>query len=89
MDDRHEITFEWPHSEPSTVIVTGTFDQWSSSITLTKEGAGFKATTRIPWEEKIAYKFIVDGNWTTTPSQPTETDASGNVNNVYTAPSKP
>ncbi|KAK0490671.1 hypothetical protein IW261DRAFT_1433403 [Armillaria novae-zelandiae] len=78
-----------PHPEPGSVIVTGTFDQWSSSIRLAKDSSGFKGSTQIPWDEKIAYKFIVDGEWSIAPSQPTETDSSGNVNNIYIAPSKP
>ncbi|KAK0191297.1 hypothetical protein F5146DRAFT_594575 [Armillaria mellea] len=89
MQNNHEVIFEWPHPEATTVIVTGTFDQWSSSIHLAKDGAGFKGSAQIPWDEKIAYKFIVDGEWSIAPSQPTETDSSGNVNNIYIAPSKP
>ncbi|PBL02175.1 hypothetical protein ARMGADRAFT_1005600 [Armillaria gallica] len=89
MQNNHEVIFEWPHTEPTTVVVTGTFDQWSSSIHLAKDSNGFKGSTQIPWDGKIAYKFIVDGQWTIAPSQPTETDSSGNVNNIYIAPSKP
>ncbi|KAK0498438.1 hypothetical protein EDD18DRAFT_1379135 [Armillaria luteobubalina] len=89
MQRNHEVVFEWPHTEPATVIVTGTFDQWSSSIRLAKDSNGFKGSTQIPWDEKIAYKFIVDGQWSIAPSQPTETDSSGNVNNIYIAPSEP
>ncbi|KAK0231136.1 hypothetical protein IW262DRAFT_1454045 [Armillaria fumosa] len=89
MQNNHEVIFEWPHTEPATVVVTGTFDQWSSSIRLAKDSNGFKGSTQIPWDEKIVYKFIVDGEWSIAPSQPTETDSSGNVNNIYIAPSKP
>ncbi|PBK72882.1 hypothetical protein ARMSODRAFT_953293 [Armillaria solidipes] len=89
MQNNHEVIFEWPHTEATTVVVTGTFDQWSSSIRLAKDSNGFKGSTQIPWDGKIAYKFIVDGQWTIAPSQPTETDSSGNVNNIYIAPSKP
>ncbi|KAK0206218.1 hypothetical protein DFS33DRAFT_570233 [Desarmillaria ectypa] len=89
MQNNHEVLFEWPHTEATSVVVTGTFDQWSSSIHLAKDSSGFKGSTQIPWEEKITYKFIVDGQWTIAPSQPTETDSSGNVNNIYIAPSKP
>ncbi|KAE9405964.1 carbohydrate-binding module family 48 protein, partial [Gymnopus androsaceus JB14] len=89
MADTYEITFEWPHTEPNTVVVTGSFDQWSSSTQLKKEENGFKGTAKIPWDEKISYKFIVDGVWVHDWQKPTETDGSGNVNNVYTAPRKP
>lgn len=43
----------------------------------------------MPWGTKVAYKYIVDGRWTTADGQPTETDPIGNVNNVYSAPDAP
>lgn len=45
--------------------------------------------TQIPWEQKIKYKFIVDGKWQVHEDQPTEVDPGGFVNNIYTAPAKP
>ncbi|KAI9698888.1 MAG: hypothetical protein M1820_007309 [Bogoriella megaspora] len=33
-------------------------------------------------DEKIYYKFVADGNWTTDHSAPSERDASSNINNV-------
>ncbi|KAF8165064.1 hypothetical protein B0H34DRAFT_855509, partial [Crassisporium funariophilum] len=84
----HQVQFTWPHLEPSTVIVTGTFDKWSSSIYLTRTSTGFEGTTSIPWGEKIKFKFVVDGQWIVHEDQPTEVDPGGFVNNVYTAPLK-
>ncbi|KII95936.1 carbohydrate-binding module family 48 protein, partial [Plicaturopsis crispa FD-325 SS-3] len=89
MADLHEITFTWPDASPHTVIVTGTFDQWSSSIHLTKGASDFSGTAQIPWESTVEYKFIVDGHWTTRNDQPTTTDPAGNVNNIYHSPPKP
>lgn len=43
----------------------------------------------MPWGRKIAYKYIVDGRWTTTDDQPTELDSMGNLNNVLSAPARP
>lgn len=43
---------------------------------------------RIPYGDKIQYKFIVDGMWVTDEAAPSEADG-GFVNNVYTAPAKP
>jgi len=63
--------------------------QWSSSVHLTKAETGFRGTAKIPWGERVSYKFIVDGIWLPHQDQPTETDEGGNVNNVYTAPPKP
>lgn len=44
---------------------------------------------QIPWEQKIKFKFIVDGEWLVHEDQPTEVDPGGYVNNIYTAPAKP
>jgi hypothetical protein len=87
--DLHQVVFNWPHTEPTTVIVTGTFDKWASSIHLVKVPAGFEGVTDIPWGQKIKYKFIVDGEWVVLEDQPTEVDPGGFVNNIYTAPAKP
>jgi Glycogen recognition site of AMP-activated protein kinase len=62
--------------------------QWSSSLHLARKPDGFEAPVFIPWKDKIAYKFIVDGRWMTNDTEPTEID-HGFVNNVYTAPPKP
>ncbi|TEB35389.1 hypothetical protein FA13DRAFT_1339436 [Coprinellus micaceus] len=87
--DLYEMRFEWPHRGPNSVVVTGTFDQWSSSLKLSKTETGFVGTVRVPWAEKIKYKFIIDGRWTCQAGQPTETDPGGFVNNVYITPPKP
>jgi len=84
----HQVILRWPHTDANEVIVTGTFDQWSSSLRLSRKPDGFEAPVFIPWKDKIAYKFVVDGRWMTNDTQPTETD-HGFVNNVYTAPPKP
>lgn len=86
--DLHQVVFKWTHTEPSMVIVTGTFDEWASSIRLVKTPTGFEGMIQIPWEQKIKYKFIVDGEWLVHEDQPTEVDPGGYVNNVYTAPAK-
>ncbi|KAJ3892739.1 hypothetical protein GG344DRAFT_34106, partial [Lentinula edodes] len=78
-----------PHTEPNSVIVTGSFDEWSQSKRLQKGEDGFKGTAEINWNEKITYKFVVDGQWVVNNQEPTEADNSGNVNNVRTAPEKP
>jgi hypothetical protein len=62
--------------------------QWSSSLHLVRKPDGFEAPVLIPWKDKIAYKFIVDGRWMTNDTEPTEMDGSF-INNVYTAPPKP
>ena len=64
-------------------------NKWASSIHLVKVPSGFEAVIQIPWEQKIKYKFIVDGEWRLHEDQPTEVDPGGFVNNIYTAPAEP
>jgi hypothetical protein len=88
--DLHEIQFEWPHAEPNSVVVTGTFDQWSSSQALTKTPAGFVGRAKVPWDRKFFYKFIVDGKWALKNDLPIEVElGTGFVNHVYISPPKP
>ncbi|KAJ7067974.1 hypothetical protein C8F01DRAFT_584063 [Mycena amicta] len=91
MADLHEVSFHWPSGEPTQVIVTGTFDQWSSSLHLHKseDGAGFSGSTKIEYGSKIAFKYVVDSEWLCSSSSPTETDGEGNINNIYQAPDLP
>ena len=56
---------------------------------MNKGPTGFTTTVRVRWGEKVLYKFIVDGRWSTIDQAPTEVDWRGNVNNVYNAPTKP
>jgi hypothetical protein len=56
---------------------------------LPKGTSGFVGNVRVPWNEKVPYKFIVDGKWVTRNDRPTELDGAGNLNNVLIAPSKP
>jgi hypothetical protein len=56
---------------------------------MTKTPTGFEGTVRVPWSQKIYYKFIVDGRWRTTDQAPTEDDGFGGSNNVYHTPNKP
>ncbi|OWB50999.1 hypothetical protein B5S27_g2555 [[Candida] boidinii] len=85
------VKFTWP-SGPEDVIVTGSFDNWSQSLPLLKQTDGsFEITYPIDLknydsssnpEEKIYFKFIVDGDWKTSDSFEIETDDSDNSNNV-------
>ncbi|KAI0347027.1 hypothetical protein BDW22DRAFT_1417043 [Trametopsis cervina] len=84
-----EAQFRWPHRDANDVVVTGEFDAWSRSHHLSRSANGFEGTVQIPWGRKIAYKYIVDGRWTTTDEQPTELDSIGNLNNVLNAPARP
>ena len=64
--------------------------QWSKSATLIRSWEGsFSTTLKVPWGSRIHFKYIVDGQWVTSRHEKTETDAHGNVNNVFQAPQKP
>lgn len=76
--------FKWDHPADE-VYVTGTFDNWEKTEKLIKTGDTFAKDVTLPSAaEKIYYKFVVDGNWTTDHTAPQENDASGNLNNVLT-----
>jgi len=88
--DMHEVRFEWPYTGPKTVIVTGTFDKWSSTRQLTKTATGFVCTTKVPWNQKILYKYIVDGKWALVHGRPVEVEReTGFINHIYISPPKP
>ncbi|QSZ31640.1 hypothetical protein DSL72_001207 [Monilinia vaccinii-corymbosi] len=78
------FVFKWEHPAEE-VFITGTFDNWSKSEKLERTGNVFKKDVQLAnAEEKIYYKFVVDGNWVTDHTAPQENDASGNLNNVLT-----
>ncbi|KLO07489.1 hypothetical protein SCHPADRAFT_894616 [Schizopora paradoxa] len=89
MADSYDLTFVWPHTEPNDVVVTGTFDDWSSSLHLARTDSGFEGKVSVPWGSKVVYKFRLDGDWIVLEDQPTEIDPIGNVNNMTYAPEKP
>ncbi|OJJ85743.1 carbohydrate-binding module family 48 protein [Aspergillus glaucus CBS 516.65] len=75
------FTFRWPYNG-NEVFVTGTFDDWGKTVQLDRNGDVFEKTVSLPdTDEKIQYKFVVDGNWTTDSSAPQES-IGGNINNV-------
>ncbi|KAH8920583.1 carbohydrate-binding module family 48 protein [Atractiella rhizophila] len=88
MSAGYEHEFKW-ETDASTVIVTGTFDDWKSTVTLDKlESGGFSKKVTLPHSTKVLYKYVVDGVWKPNDSQPTERDDSGNVNNVFEVPAQ-
>ncbi|EJD53638.1 hypothetical protein AURDEDRAFT_20347, partial [Auricularia subglabra TFB-10046 SS5] len=78
-----------PSTSADHVVVTGTFDNWSQSVPMTKTESGFEATVSVPWDTDVVYKFVVDGQWLIDHQQPQQYDGSGSVNNVTRTPVKP
>jgi hypothetical protein len=78
------VEFTWTHGGHSSVIVTGSFDNWSSSIKLAKDQANdmWRKTVLLEGNQQYQFKYIVDGVWRCSMDWDTITDAQGNVNNV-------
>ncbi|WWC96721.1 hypothetical protein V866_003593 [Kwoniella sp. B9012] len=89
-NDKHLATFSWGAGAQS-VHIAGNFNNWSASATpLEKQADGsFTAQVPLPWGEKQAFKYVVDGEWKVREDEAKEWDAAGNMNNVYTAPPAP
>ncbi|WWC68398.1 uncharacterized protein I206_102324 [Kwoniella pini CBS 10737] len=88
--DKHQATFSWG-AGAQTVNIAGNFNNWSADATpLEKQHDGtFTASVPLPWGEKQAFKYVVDGEWKVREDEAKEWDAAGNMNNVYTAPAAP
>ncbi|WVW80385.1 hypothetical protein I302_102366 [Kwoniella bestiolae CBS 10118] len=88
--DKHQATFSWGAGAQS-VNIAGNFNNWSADATpLQKQADGsFTAQVPLPWGEKQAFKYVVDGEWKVREDEAKEWDAAGNMNNVYTAPPAP
>ena len=72
----HSVRLDWTNPANS-VVVTGSFDQWSQSAPLEKDDQGhFHANIALEKPDKISFKFIVDGKWETSPYYPSELDGS-------------
>lgn len=79
-------TFTWHDASALKVFATGDFDNWNSTLKLSRGSDGtFSATTDLPTAKKTLFKYVVDGQWVINPNQPHETDSNGNENNVIQA----
>ncbi|KAL9078568.1 MAG: hypothetical protein Q9157_002526 [Trypethelium eluteriae] len=74
--------FKWAHPA-NEVYVTGTFDDWARKEKMERVGDHFEKLVQLPKiSDKIYYKFVADGNWTTDHTAPSERDSASNINNV-------
>ncbi|KAH3679998.1 hypothetical protein WICPIJ_008474 [Wickerhamomyces pijperi] len=72
---------------PQDVIVTGTFDNWSGALPLVRTSSGaFELTLPLSLtqleNDQLVFKFIVDGQWVTSPDYKSIQDEHGNSNNI-------
>ena len=65
--DLYTHKFTWPPTPSSSVVVTGTFDNWSGErhhLHKNESNGGYwEGEVEIPFGERIAYKYVVDGHW--------------------------
>jgi glycosidase len=78
------VTF--PYGGESSVEVRGNFGgdaTWQQGAAMTRSGSEWQATIVVPYARPTLLKFFVNGtDWRVDPSKPTQTDGSGNVNNL-------
>lgn len=69
------------------MVLTGTFDNWSKSLFLVKQSDGsFELTVPLPiLDDRILYKYIVDGEWQTSATEKVVADESGIENNYLSS----
>ncbi|KAJ5561549.1 Immunoglobulin E-set [Penicillium sp. DV-2018c] len=71
-----------PENPSIEVFVTGTFDDWGKTVKLDRVGDIFMKEVTLSSSEKVHYKFVVDGIWTTDTNVRQEDDGHNNINNV-------
>ena len=88
-------SFQWPYDAeeqtPQAVSVTGSFDRWAAQHSMALDTDTLCYSTVIPLSvdpsesARIDFKFVVDGQWTTSSAFAVEDDGQGNVNNYMPA----
>ncbi|PVD26783.1 hypothetical protein C0Q70_14461 [Pomacea canaliculata] len=62
------------------VLLSGSFNGWKTKIPLVKSHGDFYTIVDLP-EGEHEYKFLVDGQWTLAPGEPTTPNGMGSQNN--------
>merc|ERR1712137_1107541 len=80
---REEVDHEFEYkSNANEVCLTGSFLDWNDSILMQKDDNSNIFRVTVPLKLGIHhYKFIADGNWEYSSTEPTMVDLDGNVNN--------
>ncbi|KAL3232427.1 amylopectin binding [Nakaseomyces bracarensis] len=87
-----ETVFIWRVKEgeetPNEVIVTGDFDGWQSKHKLEYNETANEFHVHVPVDfssnDKVFFKFVVDGQWMTSDAYKTESNEMGTTNNYIT-----
>uniref|UniRef100_A0A8C2JQ72 5'-AMP-activated protein kinase subunit beta-1-like n=1 Tax=Cyprinus carpio TaxID=7962 RepID=A0A8C2JQ72_CYPCA len=80
LPEERPTVFRW-NGPGKEIYLSGSFNNWSSKIPLTKSHNNFVAIIDLP-EGEHQYKFYVDGHWILDPKEPVVTNKSGVMNNV-------
>lgn len=77
--------FRWPrHIPATTVTLKGSFDGWQAEIPLSQTSPSSDWSTAIPLPcGKVYFKFIVDGRYVTSPSEPVVNDETSEGGTSY------
>jgi sucrose-6F-phosphate phosphohydrolase len=76
--------FRWPRHIPcTTVSLKGSFDGWEKEYPLTRASAksDWSCVLHLP-PGRIHFKYVVDGRYMTSPSEPVVNESSGSYNNL-------
>lgn len=80
--NKTSYTFLWTEGG-NEVKLTGSFANWKQHFLMAKDSSDGIFKFKIPLNKDIyQYKFIIDGEWKCSSSQPTIKDACGNINNL-------
>ncbi len=79
-------TITYPYGGETSVEVRGSFggdSTWQQGVAMQRNGSQWEATIIVPYDRPALMKFVVNGTeWRVDSTKPTQTDASGNVNNL-------
>ena len=79
-------TVTYPYGGETSVEVRGSFggdSTWQQGVAMQRNGSQWEATIIVPYDRPALMKFVVNGTeWRVDSTKPTQTDASGNVNNL-------
>lgn len=76
----HPTMFRWT-SEGKEVYLSGSFNNWTTKIPLSRSQHNFVALLDLP-EGEHQYKYYVDGQWALDPTEPMAVGEGGVINNV-------
>jgi glycosidase len=79
-------TVTYPYGGETSVEVRGSFggdSTWQQGVAMQRRGSQWEAAITVPYDRPALMKFVVNGSeWRVDSTKPTQTDASGNVNNL-------